>query len=251
MASTERNRGKQANDDKLFGNEKSVALIKEAVRDMAFLLSRGYAEKSAMQLVGNRYRLNVRQQKAVMGMSAGVKQLKNRKATQLTDVNGKTVAIDGFNLIIILESALSGAYLFKGLDGCFRDLSGVHGTYKRVQHTDTALKLVAETLDKLGVEAAIWYLDAPVSNSGRLATSIRQLAESKNCNWRVELVNDPDKVLATTAHVAISADAWILDQASSWFNLSRLIIETENLAAAVVDCEGVVVGGFLGLTNRT
>jgi len=57
---TTRNRGKEGSDDKLFGTSKMQQQIKEALQDMSYLLSRDYAEKSAVQLVGNRYRLNVR-----------------------------------------------------------------------------------------------------------------------------------------------------------------------------------------------
>jgi hypothetical protein len=41
----------------LFGLEKQISKIKLAVQDMQYLLTRGYAEKAASDLVGNRYRL--------------------------------------------------------------------------------------------------------------------------------------------------------------------------------------------------
>ena len=65
---TTRNRGKEASDDRLFGDSIMQQKIKEAAKDMKYLLSRGFAEKSSLQLVGNRYRLNARQQKALQGM---------------------------------------------------------------------------------------------------------------------------------------------------------------------------------------
>ena len=77
-----RNRGKNSNDDQLFGSDKIQQKLKEAVIDMHYLLSRGYAEKSSLQLVGNRYRLNVRQQQAVQGMSASEEQIEQRKFPQ-------------------------------------------------------------------------------------------------------------------------------------------------------------------------
>jgi hypothetical protein len=44
----------------------------------------------------------------------------------------ETILIDGFNLLITIESALSGGYIFIGVDGGFRDLSSIHWSYKRV-----------------------------------------------------------------------------------------------------------------------
>ena len=132
-----RNRGKNTGDDSLFGSEKQLNKLKSAVQDMQYLLSRGFAEKASSELVGNHYRLKTRQIQTVRGASASENQIQNRKSKQLTisELNNETVYLDGFNILILLESLLSEAYIFEGVDGCFRDLSGVFGTYKRVNQT--------------------------------------------------------------------------------------------------------------------
>ena len=100
----QRNRGKHPNDDKLF-NEKWQKIFKEAVIDLSYLLTRGYGDKSSIQLVGNRYRLNSRQQKALMRLSADRNKIPLRldKALSPTQLTEKSIAIDGFNLLILLE----------------------------------------------------------------------------------------------------------------------------------------------------
>jgi len=233
---TTRNRGKEGSDDKLFGTSKVQQLIKEALQDMAYLLSRAYAEKSAVQLVGNRYRLNVRQQKAIQGMSASVTQVEQRKLSELTvkQLSEQEILIDGFNLLIILESALSGAYLFKGMDNCYRDLSGVHGSYKRVQQTEKALLLIGGFLKESTVGKVTWVFDKPVSNSGRLKTIVRELAEAHEFNWDIILDNNPDKLLAKSNKIAISSDAWILDRSKRWFNLAGHLIENNIETTTIV-----------------
>lgn len=222
-----RNRGKEGSDDRLFGNIKTQHKIKDAVVDMNYLLTRGFAEKSSLQLVGNRYRLNVRQQKAVQGMSASNSDLIRRKKQELFKdaLYHNTIIIDGFNLLILLESWLSGAYIFKGLDGCYRDLSGVHGSYKRVQKTEDAFNIIATTLASLNVAKVTWVLDQPVSNSGRLKTFIREFAEKHQLNWNAILEYNPDVYLASSKDIVVSSDAWILNEATCWFNLGAYIIE--------------------------
>ena len=224
---TTRNRGKEGSDDRLFGDPKMQKKLKEACKDMCYLLSRGFAEKSSVQLVGNRYKLNARQQKALQGMSASEQQLKRRTTHRVTKekLQGKTAIIDGFNLLIILESALSGAYVFKGLDGCYRDVSSVHGTYKRVQKTEDALLLIGNTLNSFGISRVHWIFDKPVSNSGRLKTMLRELAEKEDFPWEIVLDNNPDKVVAESSAIAISSDSWVLDRAKEWFNLAGYLIE--------------------------
>ncbi len=234
-----RNRGKEASDDRLFGDAKMQQKLREAAIDMCYLLSRGFAEKSSLQLIGNRYLLNVRQQKALRGMSASEQQIeiRKRRALKSLQLKDKTIVIDGFNLLILLESALSGAYIFKGLDNYFRDVSGVHGSYKRVQKTEEALTLIGNELKALGVSSIIWYFDAPVSNSGRLKTKLREVAEVHNYIWEISLVNNPDVVLADSEFVVVSSDAWILDRAKYNFNLVEYLIEKNALKAVIVSAK--------------
>ncbi|OUS01554.1 hypothetical protein A9Q86_07190 [Flavobacteriales bacterium 33_180_T64] len=220
----QRNRGKNSNDDSLFGSKNNRQKFKDAIVDMRYLLTRGYAEKSSLQLVGNKYRLNVRQQQAIQGMSASQQQIERRTAhvVLFENIHSKIISIDGFNLLIILESTLSGAFIFKGLDNAYRDLSSVHGSYKRVQQTETALLLVGNLLRKNKV---IWVFDKPVSNSGRLKTLLRETAEQHGFDWEIILENNPDKILAESNHIVVSSDAWVLDRAENWLNLSAFCIE--------------------------
>lgn len=134
---TTRNRGKDTGDDQLFGSEKMVLKLKNATKDMNYLLSRGFAEKASAELVGNRYKLRSRQIQMLKGASASDFQMEDRKnkLISLENLTNKSVYLDGFNVLILLESLLSGAYIFKGWDGCFRDLSSVHGSYKSVIQT--------------------------------------------------------------------------------------------------------------------
>ncbi len=218
---TTRNRGKEGRDDELFRSEKAQITISQALADVSYLLSRGYSEKSSIALAGNRYKLNTRQQKALRGMAASEEDVKLRKSKQLRneDLVGKDVDIDGFNLLILLETAFSGGYLFKGLDEVYRDLSSVHGSYKRVTKTMEVLKIIGDYLSSQTSGAITWYFDTPVSNSGRLKTILTELAEIKQFNWRVELVFNPDKVLADSTNVVISSDAFILNKCKLWYNL--------------------------------
>ena len=133
--------------------------------------------------------------------------------------------IDGFNVLILLESALSGAYLFKGLDGCYRDVSSVHGTYKKVKQTPKAIQLIANFLQENKVKKAIWIFDKPVSNSGRLKTMLGEFANEHQLNWEIILNNNPDKMIAESNQIAISSDAWILDNSISWCNMVRHIVD--------------------------
>lgn len=231
-----RNRGKNTGDDTLFASEKQISKLKSAVQDMQYLLTRGYPEKASAELAGNRYRFKSRQIQALRGASASEMQIKNRKLKRLeaADLKEKNVYLDGFNVLILLESLFSGAYIFEGADGCFRDLSGVHGTYKRVNQTMSAMDAVALFFRKNQLKKLVWIFDQPVSNSGRIKQLILDFALENNLNWEAELQYNPDKFLVESSEIIISSDAWVLDHCKKWFNLIGYLIEEENLSVNLV-----------------
>ncbi|BDS10087.1 DUF434 domain-containing protein [Aureispira anguillae] len=220
-----KHRGKHSNDDKNFGLKWHTTFA-EAAQDLSFLLGRKYGEKSALALVGNRYQLNKRQQRALSLISCPYDKINTRNSKRLSanHLENKTVVIDGYNLLITIEVALSGGYLFVGQDGCIRDIASVHGTYKKVEETIPALKLIDEALKELKVAHVKWYFDAPVSNSGRLKTLLYALAEERASNWEVELVYNPDTTLIQQNNICITADSWILDEVAAYFDLAGYLI---------------------------
>ncbi|MEL6969048.1 MAG: DUF434 domain-containing protein [Bacteroidota bacterium] len=235
MTPTTRQRGKHPNDDQLFSSLWQEVL-REAANDHSYLLTRGYGANSALELVGNRYKLNKRQRQALLRISASEQEVATRQAKVLKvqDLRGATVAIDGFNLLILLENAYSGAYVFHCRDNCYRDISSVHGSYKHIRQTAEAIVLVGQVLQQLGVASVYWYLDQPVSNSGRLKAFLQESAQAHNWNWQVELSYDPDKVLADSSNIVITSDGWVLDQAQRWFNLGKLLVEDHLSAINIV-----------------
>lgn len=226
MASKQKHRGQQSDDPHLF-NEKWVNILNTAVDDLSYLLTRGYSIQSSLQLVGNRYRLTKRQRKALWRAAANdaLIPLRHARRVPIDRLGGEKVAIDGYNLLISVESGLAGGIIIECRDGSFRDLASIHGTYRKVEETLPALQLIGEHLHQLKITQAHWYLDAPVSNSGRLGHLIREIAHAQQFPWEVSLVNSPDKELAQeTDSICISADGWVLDHAQRWTNMHRHII---------------------------
>ena len=145
------------------------------------------------------------------------------------------LVVDGFNLIITIEAALSGGPLLVGVDDCIRDLSSVHGSYRSVEETDRAIMMIGNTLDRLGPASVHWLLDQPVSNSGRLAAKITDLAAHSNWPWSVEVVFNPDAAIIASPAVAITSDSVILERAERWADLKNYLIEREVPDAWMVD----------------
>lgn len=210
-------------------------VLATAVADFSWLLSRGYAEPSALKLVGDRYQLVERQRIALLRSACSDDARAARTARRVDHrvLRGRPLRIDGFNLTLTLESALGGGVIIGGRDGCFRDLASVHGTYRRVEETQPALELAARWLAEWEAGPCTWLLDAPVSNSGRLAAMIRAVSP----NWSAEVVQNPDTLLSQPGDLVVSADSLILDRCGEWANLARAIVEAGVPGAFVVNLE--------------
>lgn len=139
-------------------------------------------------------------------------------------LSGQPIAIDGYNFLITIESGLSGGIVLECRDGAWRDVASIHGTYRQVHETAPAIRYIAEGLHNLNVPSATWFLDAPVSNSGRLRQLLLTFARETNLNWQVHIVNNPDKQLAASGLAVISSDGWVMEQSENWCNLSKTLL---------------------------
>lgn len=219
----EARRGFVPADEKEF-NKKSVILLRKAQKDLLYLLEQGYPIKNASTFVGNHYMLSERQRLAITRATAERSILKRRQEKRLSkETLGKRVLIDGLNIIISLEVALSDGTLIRCMDDCIRDLAGLRGTYRLIDHTDTAVRLIGDRLKALRTEEVIFYLDAPVSNTGRLKQRILELLAPYPFAVKAELVNNADVLLEKSGNV-ITGDAIVLNRCGSWYNLVEEII---------------------------
>jgi len=211
--------------DRIWFCEEALVRLRTAAEDIRWLLDRGYRVEPAVEFVGSHYQLLTRQRNALQRAACSSQQYNNRKASQLPPEAAKDgcLYIDGFNLVIILEVALSGSLIILGKDGVFRDLAGLRGTYSLIENTDKALALIGKCLRELKVPKAVFYLDKPVSNSGRLRNRILEHAAKWGIPVEVELVPNADVVIADMERI-VTGDSVLLDQCKSWFNLSSKII---------------------------
>ena len=144
------------------------------------------------------------------------------------------MAIDGFNVIITVEAGLAGGVVLVGRDGAYRDLASVHGSYRRVEETTRAIELLGGHLSEAG--QVRWFLDQPVSNSGRLKKVIEGIGGDRGWPWSVEVVRSPDKALcALPGSVVATSDGPLLDRVGAWVDLPAQVIETEIASPWLVD----------------
>ncbi len=222
--------------DRRFFSEKAITNLRIAQEEIQWLLDRNYRIDTVIDFVGNHYLLSSRQRLALRRATASKMQYRKRESKLLPPESAEhgCMFIDGFNIIITLEVALSGSVVISGRDGVLRDLAGLRGTYRLIDKTETALDLIGTALNELNVPKVKFFLDEPVSNSGRLKNKILSHSKIWDIPTEVELVRNPDPILSDMGRV-ITGDSVILDNCESWFNLSRKIVKEHIKNAWVVE----------------
>lgn len=210
--------------------------LRAAVRDLSWLRSRGYGN-AAKKLVGDRYRLKRRQRNAVARSACSDTARAHRLHARLSPEEGagRHVVIDAFNVLITVEAALGGAYLFVGRDTAYRDVNPLKGTYRVVRQTAPAIDLLSKTLQTLALGGATWLLDRSVSNVGRVKARLKGKISGLEEAWRVVEEGDVDATLRAAERPVVTSDSAILDASAAWLPLEALVYARHLTDAHLVD----------------
>jgi hypothetical protein len=175
-------------------------------------------------MVGDRYRLKRRQRNAVARSACSDAEWAHRlvRCREPEVLTGHWVDIDGFNVLISVEGLLGGAYLFVGRDCAYRDVDPVQGTYRMVAETAPAIRLIRDTVVARRVAGVTWWLDAHVSNVGRLKSQLAALAPSA-LGWNIHVSSQVDEALAASGNLVATSDSAVLDQVSAWCSIEQMV----------------------------
>lgn len=217
--------------------EEALPPLRRGVADLSWLKGRGYPPKAALKLVGDRYALRDRQRRALQRCAASEDEcrLRAERAVSVADLVEKTVIVDGYNVILTLEAALSGGLLLLARDGVLRDLASLSFHYRKLEVTRPAVELLVDAFGELEVAGVECLLDRPISNSARLKKLIESVAERGRVAWQVRLTSRTDGELKSSPAIVASADSAVLDGCRRWVNLARHLVETRLPDAWIVD----------------
>jgi hypothetical protein len=236
--------GAHPHDQALFAPDQLPAL-RAAAQELRYLRDRGYSLDAALKLVGDRHQLRDRQRVAITRATSESAGAAARAARRVPEGAAPPAGlhVDAFNVLITVETALHGGVLVTTVDGGLKDLAGIHGTYRTSAATDEALARLARRLAGRGWAGVPtrFYVDAPVSNSGRLAARLREVAAAAARPWTAEVVPDADVVLSAppAGVVVATGDACVLDRCGAWIDLGAEVVRGEVPAAWVVDVVNV------------
>lgn len=166
---------------------KTGHLIKPA-NDIRYLLSHGYPRRSAITFVANHYRLDEHERHIL----TRVVHCRNHNDKMKETAAGTHIVVDGYNVLITVETALSGGEVYLCDDGLVRDARGVFSRYKTGEMTLPAIHAIMDALKNEKPAFVSILLDAQMKYSGKLRdefmSEFRDITDGKNnrnnnMNW--------------------------------------------------------------------
>ncbi len=183
------------------------------IKDYHYLMNRSYPEKGSLKLVGDRYRLN-RDQRTILyrGISSEKKAVK-REERLITDIPGKYLVIDGYNVLFTLLNYRLGRLIFISNDNIVRDVGRAHG---KLHNEDTFLECLDLLVDYLSVKKPDFihvFIDSPVSHSAKHSRLINKRINTYNLQGICEVVRSPDTDIQKFKDgVLATSDTLIIDK---------------------------------------
>ncbi|MGO8987530.1 MAG: DUF434 domain-containing protein [bacterium] len=200
--------------------------LQEPAQDFRYLLNRGYPRKVTLELVGNRYGLTFDERHLLhRGVFSGSdSKSRMKKIIPITGIRDKDLAIDGHNVLITIEAALSGRALVLADDGFIRDISGLSGSFTKSKVTETAIQLVLNVIKKWKPRKTLFLFDAPISMSGKLAEEIGDRLKLANLPGDALAIKVPEKILIGFPGIIATSDTAIIDQSEKVLDLAGYIL---------------------------
>lgn len=198
--------------------------LANAVHDLRYLLDQGYPRDSAVEFVANHYRLRLGQRhllaRCVFSHEETAKH--KRKSVNTPEVRGRGLGIDGYNVLITVESILTKKQVVRCDDGFIRDLRAIFGKYKMTRSTQRALVELLRVVSGAKPKETVILFDQQVSKSGELAAMAREELA------RLGLRGDARTAVGTDAKirgfdVAASSDRAIIERARAVWDISAAV----------------------------
>lgn len=199
----------------------------EAAKDIRFLLSRGYTRKNSLSIVSSRYSVTESEKRIIFrGVYDGATAEEHRRKCLPADsLTGKELGVDWFNVLITVDSGLSGEVVVDSDDGFLRDIRGLHGEHPTGERLERATDIIIHGIAELRPSQVLFLLDANVSKSGEMASFLRETVDEIGIPVEVRTAKTPDRQVASR-EVSISSDSVIIRNSGSSFDLPRHVLSS-------------------------
>ena len=206
-------------------NEK---VLKLAASDFLYLLDHEYPRSASLQLVGNRYNLD-RLHREILHRGVFAREEAKQRRKRLVgpeEVVDRKLLVDGHNVVITTESRFADRPLIAANDGLIRDVAGISHRYRISPLTHEAIDNIFRLLRNHSPGETLFFLDAPIRQSGELAAILRSALKRYNLTGDAQALKVPERELIGGKGIVASSDSAILDGVKQGFDLAAVVIQS-------------------------
>lgn len=149
-------------------------LLKPA-RDIRSILRWGYPKFSTIRFVADHFQLSLEERHILTRVIIPPNKIVSRinKKVVCEDIKDRDLLLDGYNVLLSVDSLLKKKPMWFCDDGYIRDTRYYFSKAKQAEDIEEALNAVLKFLSKTGPKSVVFLLDAQISRSGELAGFIR------------------------------------------------------------------------------
>lgn len=156
------------------------------------------------------------------------------KIRPLEAIHGSALFIDGYNVLITVESLLGGKPAYLCDDGFLRDVRGIFRSYRPSELTVPALDVIFDLVASTCPGVTEVLLDQQISMSGRLAFLIRRTMAEHDVPGMVSTAKDVDRQLKRSEGLIATGDGNIIDEAISVVDIPGAIARMRGIEPLVL-----------------
>ncbi|MCK4937573.1 MAG: DUF434 domain-containing protein [Methanosarcinales archaeon] len=225
------------------GKEMAAAHIPvedRAVYDIRFLLEREYPRAGAITYVCNHYRLDINTRhvfgRVIYTESTAIE--RKNSTIECNKLAGKEIWVDGYNVLIGVESALKDDPVYLCDDGFIRDTRGVFRNYRCSDVTVRALDSILVQLLHCAPGKVEFLFDSQISKSKELAKCVSDRMRGASLMGTARTSRYVDYDLKHCGKFVATSDSTIIDAVNKVVNIQARVLEE-------LDISPVEIGGLL------
>lgn len=200
--------------------------LRRAVYDVRYLLNREYPRDSVVELVSDHYQLESDKRHLLTRCVFSKKETKTHQSrlVKFLRIEDKELGVDGYNVLITVESILKGDRVIKCDDGIIRDLQAIFGKYKMNDYTEEAVEKILEIISEVSPRKFALFFDKQVSKSGELAGFIRRKIEEKGLSGDAQAIGGVDKSV-WEFEISASSDRVIIEKGEKIVDIPKELLK--------------------------
>jgi hypothetical protein len=218
------------------GQDPREKLLKPA-RDIRSILRWGYPKFATIRFVAEHFQLSVEERhvltRVIMPPDKVVSRI--RKKAACDGISNRNLLLDGYNVLLSVDSLLKNELMWFCDDGYIRDTRYYFSKTSQAEDIEEALDSVLEFLAEASPKSVTFLLDSQISRSGELAGFIRRKLEEHGIPGEAHTSKTADFDLKTEGGnpeknlIVATSDGIIIDSVLQVLDIPACIMEKKGI----------------------